>query len=758
VVERVNFDDFPAGTSVTTQYAARGVLFDGEHIALAQGAPSGTNVLRADDPISEFDRATSIRMRFTSTLTRIRVRAGVVSGSARSATLRAFDANDNLLASDGPRNVTGQFATVFNLSVASAAIRWAELDMDGPGAAIDDLGLDGDAPVPLPTTPPTIQVTSPAANLVIGADLGFVAHVHITGRVDGESLMPTIRLTIHRSALPGAQVTDDIVDLPLAGSGVNRTFSVDPEVTLGPHTFTLTATNIAGLTASAEVHVTYLPDAIRLRFEHDGGTATFGNFLAGGVEGDRYIAIYDHGAISLRGSTTVTVLSLIFSKWMSVRDPGAFPRLGAPVTEQRTLPAGGTAQDFSDGRIYVSLQGGPHYVSSVFVDAIDRLGGENLMGVPISDPTHFDALTLPDAMQTWQFQQFIRLDHSYLLPSTIELRGSPPRLYVERQGGYVYELTLAGVPAQELEQELFVADAPTIWYSFSCEDSDGPCTVAVPTSGPPIQNAGARYCDGTTYPFGPPPYPAGPPQWSAIRGQYLATPIMGIVQASHPADSDNPLTHEHYGDPPFFPSDWRLYLYPLNPYRSLLRSGQQTLELEFEEYFARHFFVGQNGQPTLGNLVFATGRWIIDCGHDNYNAEIHPPFVLARMHTVTFQGTEATEANIWVNGFFPGDPVEFDIYPPPRPSANATLSLQKPVDQDAAIDVTVAFDIAAAEDHVHVRFTASSRHVPVTGMGEMKWQAGRAYEGTWHVYWDVPPPQRPQVTEVTGRNVGIRRP
>lgn len=738
MVTRVNFDNLPAGTSVTTQYAAQGVLFNGEHIVLAQGTSSGTNVLRADDSTSEFDRTTSISMRFTSALARIRFRAGVVSGNARTATLQAFDAHDNLLIGDGPRNVTqNQFITVFSLSVANPAIVRAVLFMDDDGAAIDDLGLDGEPPAPLPATPPTIQLTSPTSNLVIGADLGFTAPVHISGRINGTGLMPTVRLSIHGPGPPDSQAPDPVVELPLAGSGNNWTFSADPEVTLGPNTFTLTATNIAGLTATAQVSVTYLPNAIRLRFEHDGGTGVYGNLRYGAVEDDRRIAIYDRGAISLRGAATVAVRGALFDKWMSLRDPGyGLPRLGAPTTEQRTSLAGTTAQDFSGGRIYTGLPSGSHYVPSVFVDAIERLGGESLMGVPTGDPTHSD-----DAMLTWQFQRFVRPDIPQFLPSTLELRGSPPWLYVECQGGYIHELTtFTGMSAQELEQELLVADSPTIWYTFPCADFNGPCTVALPTSGPPIENAGNLFCFGTTYPL-------GPPQWSPVgrinhrRSHYAATPIMGVVQASQPSQADNPLTHEFYGDPPYFPSDWNVILYTLNPYRNLLRAGQTTLEIEFEEYFAQHFFVGQNGQPTRGNLVFASGRWIIDCGHDNFNAEIHPPFVLVRMHTVPYEGTQATEANIWVNGFFPGDPVAFDIYPPPRPSALATLNLNKPVDQDAALDVTVAANLAATGDHVQARFSASERHVPVTDAGEMKWQPGRTYEGTWYVYWSTPAPQ-----------------
>jgi hypothetical protein len=92
-----------------------------------------------------------------------------------------------------------------------------------------------------------------------------------------------------------------------------------------------------------------------------------------------------------------------------------------------------------------------------------------------------------------------------------------------------------------------------------------------------------------------------------------------------------------------------------------------------------------------------------------------------------------TNADIYVNGFFNGLDVEFDLYPPPRPSPTARLMLNKPVDESAAIGVTVEYDFLP--DHVQPRFFATARQNPVTSFGEKKWLNGRAYFGTWQVYW-----------------------
>ena len=105
---------------------------------------------------------------------------------------------------------------------------------------------------------------------------------------------------------------------------------------------------------------------------------------------------------------------------------------------------------------------------------------------------------------------------------------------------------------------------------------------------------------------------------------------------------------------------------------------------------------------------------------------------------VWFQGHLATRADIWVNGWYPGeDPIEFDIFPPPRPTPDSTLTLSKPVDADAAFNVNVAFSFqpVLASNHVRVRFTASPRQVEVTDAGEMIFESGRGYEGQWYIYW-----------------------
>jgi len=348
--------------------------------------------------------------------------------------------------------------------------------------------------------------------------------------------------------------------------------------------------------------------------------------------------------------------------------------------------------------------------------------------------------------KTWLYQQFARPDRPDLLPSTLEIRGTPPVLWMERHG---WDLTFD--------------TSGTVYESFPCTDNLGPCTVGPePPPGAQIDNAGELFCDGTTYPF-------GVPEWVAIQfnGNYDSVPIFGVVTDSHMASEDNPFTHEwSYDAAPFCskafgcPSDWNIDVHPIGPqpgaapFPSLFGEGNSVnVELEWERFYGD--FVAWMGYPQAGDLFSGTGRWIIDCGHDTYNSELHPIFSSCVMRTVTeivdpftglvntnpFGGQPATRANVWVNGWYPGgqgQEIEFDIFPPPRPSPTATLVVNKPVDEDAATDeiqITYEFAPPDAPNHVHVTFSAPLHESFVTDAGEMIWEINRGYEGQWFVFW-----------------------
>ena len=127
----------------------------------------------------------------------------------------------------------------------------------------------------------------------------------------------------------------------------------------------------------------------------------------------------------------------------------------------------------------------------------------------------------------------------------------------------------------------------------------------------------------------------------------------------------------------------------LPPYWNLLAAnGDPTLEgtdnappigdieTEWEEFW-QHPWVSVAGSTIpIGTLVYANGRWMIDCGHPPQHSEIHPPNTLmfSGMKTNTLLGQNVqTTAQMWVNEFYEGVPYQTQVWPPPRPTATAQM-------------------------------------------------------------------------------------
>jgi hypothetical protein len=240
----------------------------------------------------------------------------------------------------------------------------------------------------------------------------------------------------------------------------------------------------------------------------------------------------------------------------------------------------------------------------------------------------------------------------------------------------------------------------------------------------------------------------GPPEWPAILGNYVNTAVFGVITSSHMTDVDNPFTHEMIFDCSTkvdCPSDWEFRVTPIGPQQStapqpslFTPSNKTDIKIEYEAYYARAADVTLDW-PQAGDLVFTAGRWIIDCGHDTYHSELHPIFMRAKMKTEAYDGQKATRADIWVNGWFPGDTLEFDVFPPPRPSPDAQLVLIKPFDADAALGLGVEFAWEPPgliiPNRVHVKFSAPLRQNTVSDAGEMFFEPLRDYTGKWFLYW-----------------------
>jgi hypothetical protein len=779
----LDFEDLPAGTTIMAQYGSRGVLFQNAYLDTDSAAHSGTQVLRSFPPNSEVFTAQPFVITFTSAQTRVKLFAGWAFAPI-NGTLTAFDEGGNVVAQDGPKLVAeNAFTTMFEVTGVTPSITRVELQYENSAyIAIDDLEFEGAPPAQVPTTPPVVQILSPATG--VDRDLN---QIDITGTVTGAGLLSPVTITMSSLRPPEQSTAPPFTSaVELTGSGTTRQFSLPifGQAPLGPITITVTAENTGGLKGTATSTFTNLPDAIRNRFIGEGGAATFGALRFGLFLNGCKAAVYEQGAISNDGSAATRLIrGPILTKWLSLK--GTFNEtgfFGCPLGEEReTLVIGGArVQDFERGRIYSSLLGtpSPHtaYVPAVFVDALEKRGGELVHGLPLADPSD----SIGPESQTWLFQRFFRPDRTDQLPSTLEIRGTPPTLWMERQLGAWFLGTL-----EPSKQARDLGRSPaTLWESFPCSSNLGPCKVDVePTFPPPnTPNAGDLFCNGTTYipaleGSQPPGFSAPiPPEWVGIRGDDVATPVFGAIVSAHMTDIDNGLTHEtHNATCPYLHealgggltcvSDYEFFVRPIgpqvdtSPLPSLFgKSNTENIKTEYEVSYAAvaHNFMGA---PAVGDLVHTTGRWIIDCGHTTFKSELHPLFSYAKMATLSSeinvstgiieslsflnQGQPATRADIWISGWYPGgegNAIEFDIFPPPRPSPDARLTIVKPVGQgtesEGGVNVEFSFAPAGAASHVHLKFTAPYRENVVTDAGEMKWEYGRRYIGKWYAYWE----------------------
>jgi hypothetical protein len=745
---RITFDEFPAGTVLTNQYGPKGVHFQGPVIYTTPQANSAPNALFSVSPVEEvFSFPGPVVVNFDTGQGLVRLRAGTTSTQPVTATLTAFDAAGRAVAHDGPRSLPAlQIKTLMEVKTAQKVIRRVEILYANDGdEIIDDLEFDGGPPSDVPKEPPKITLTSPRPSQQTNN-----ATVTVAGTVTGPGVATGAILKLHIPRPPGSSSTADynsaLTLQATANKNVHR-FSQPLVFTgIGPQTITVDAENSGGFHGKASVVVDYMPAALRTRVQSEGGTGSLGNFTFGSVNniGPCQYAIYANGAVALANTKTFVARGAVFRKWLSLQDPSKFPNLGCPGGEQRSVAFGGIAQDFVGGRIYSSTPGA-FFVLPVFTAAIDVLGGEDGVGLPVADPTSDSR----PVFATWLFQQFRRTGVPLL--STIEIRGDPPKLYVERQAG-----------DGSLFQNILRANNPTIVQSFTCTQTNGPCAVQAPPD-EPLRDDTAGFCHNKEFDWKQQAialqgFDPDPPEWVPIRGNYVNTPIWGVLFDVHLANGDNPFTHRNHFEPcpdaPTFlellnekicPSDWDLKIRPLPGYRSLQPVGRDAVQIEFERVDFQAHLVGY-GDPTPGEMVFASGRYVVDCGHGpKFKTEIHPPSVYTTVRSVTYNGRPATEADTWVNRFFvggnaPADAVDFDIYPPPRPSPQATLGASTPGNQTAAVNVT--YTPLNPFGPVRVHISAATQSKPeVTKYGEMKPRGDDTFfgfDGRLRVYWSCP--------------------
>jgi len=116
--------------------------------------------------------------------------------------------------------------------------------------------------------------------------------------------------------------------------------------------------------------------------------------------------------------------------------------------------------------------------------------------------------------------------------------------------------------------------------------------------------------------------------------------------------------------------DWDMTIVPDPSYNYLASLVRPTVRVETE-----HFALGPESYwPRTNQWLQAVGRWVTDNGHDKYT-EIHPAEMLVSTSENYYDKYE-TMAKVTVTGAWQGDPLNFVVNPPPRPSVDSKLHYQ----------------------------------------------------------------------------------
>jgi hypothetical protein len=739
----ISFDEPSVSTpspQIGVRYSNSGVLLpeSAQIIPLTRSFPSKAhsdpNVLISRAWHKEFDPDPLI-IEFTYSVQAVTLYTGVpwdTRGKRVYATLEAFDDNGktvNLTESDlgvGPTDINIPMQVVApqmqhiikKIKLDDRYEKGSGLNDRGSGLYefIDDLSLtsEGKPPV-LANEPPNVKITSP-----IDGSMTDIGHIKISGEIYGDGLFPEwaspelkISWPIESgSTLPSSYTDSLVIDKDLFWTQQNQALSFSRSFQLshfGKNTIIVTASNAKGI-GSAQTSITYLPKAISDKYSENGGLNVFGDFVWGETIGSCNVAIYQGGAIfSYPDGRNYSVLGKIFNKWKSLAGPSSLGRLGCAIDEKKAV-LGGIAQDFVGGRIYSGSKG-EYYVIEPFRDAIDKLDFINNSGLPVTDPVKQSQQLLPIL-----WQKFERTIGNINLVSTMEVTDNPLTLWIATPDIEGVERVSASITSR----------ISTVWRSFPCNQKDAPCqNVEKPQPTKKLPYSDLEKVSN----YGHYPSIKGASQWPSIAQNKIIS-SKGNIKSTGLSGTDAPFNHACSTSVWSYAGvDWCTEIVPDTGFEGILGEKQDALEIEYEWCLVGYPTPKDPNDPSKGseeNLkpgdkLFVAGRWISDAGchpfptcSEPYKSEIHPPTVILNMYTGERQGKPATIGDlIYFDWWYSGETVEVDIYPPPRPQADANLVVEIPLWNSMCLSDAGKCGIQVSEEpkssQNHIRLKISGR-------------------------------------------------
>jgi Divergent InlB B-repeat domain len=170
-----------------------------------------------------------------------------------------------------------------------------------------------------------------------------------------------------------------------------------------------------------------------------------------------------------------------------------------------------------------------------------------------------------------------------------------------------------------------------------------------------------------------------------------------------------------------------------------------TLGLEIEQWL-----IPVPYRPQPGDRIYAVGRWIVDCGHDDWHTELHPVEALQSWRGVPASartnGNPATETSIIITGAWQGGTLEFDVWPLARPQASAHLKFTTNPNLTGTGELTEGLRIDSemlvptdGPNHVHVRVTAPAHSRPSSRFGQVTYDPHLRLAKRYLLWWEAPP-------------------
>jgi hypothetical protein len=177
-----------------------------------------------------------------------------------------------------------------------------------------------------------------------------------------------------------------------------------------------------------------------------------------------------------------------------------------------------------------------------------------------------------------------------------------------------------------------------------------------------------------------------------------------------------------------------------------------NLGLEIEQWL-----IPVDYRPQPGDRIHAVGRWIVDCGHDDWHTELHPVELVESSHAITpvagvdqarTHGNPASQTNVVITGAWQGGSLEFDVWPLARPAATARLRFaRRPPPWDGAMEfvegLQIQSEVALPADnpnHVRVRVTAPQRTRTSDRFGQVSYDAHLRLATSYLLWWETPAP------------------